>query len=74
MYTRVDARKGKETVAKEIQALINGLKVEAAINISEHETAVPLSSAITRMHEGIVEVLQPDMVCIPFPVLIFRDI
>jgi alcohol dehydrogenase, propanol-preferring len=69
-----DARKGKEAIVKEIQALTGGLGVEAAINTSEHETAAPLSCAITRMHGRMVQVAQPDMVCIPFPELIFRDI
>jgi propanol-preferring alcohol dehydrogenase len=69
-----DARKGKAAVAKEVQALTEGLGVEAAINTSEHETAAPLSCAITRIHGRMVQVAQPDMVCIPFPELIFRDI
>ncbi|ERF75563.1 hypothetical protein EPUS_09440 [Endocarpon pusillum Z07020] len=32
-----DARKGKEEVVREVQALTNGLGVEAAINVSYHE-------------------------------------
>ena len=59
---------------KEVQALTEGLGVEAAINTSERETAAPLSCAITRIHGRIVQVAQPDMVCVPFPELIFRDI
>jgi len=70
----LDGRKGKEAVVKEVQALTGGLGVEAAINTSEHETAAPLSCAITRMHGRMVQVAQPDMVCVPFPELIFRDI
>ena len=69
-----DARKGKEAVVKEVQAVTDGLGVEAAINTSEHETAAPLSCAITRMHGRMVQVAQPDMVSVPFTELIFRDI
>lgn len=69
-----DARKGKESVVKDIQALTDGLGVEAAVNVSEHETAAGLSCAITRMHGRMVQVAQPDNVSVPFHELIFRDI
>jgi propanol-preferring alcohol dehydrogenase len=72
--TRFDARKEKAAVVKEVQALTEGLGVGTAINTSEHETAAPLSCAITRIHGRMVQVAQPDMVCVPFPELIFRDI
>lgn len=69
-----DARKGKEEVAREVQALTNGLGVEAAINVSDHETAAALSCAVTRMHGRMIQIAQPDQVSIPFQELIFRDI
>ena len=70
----LDARKGKDEVVKGVQALTDGLGVEAAVNTSEHETAAGLSCAITRMHGLMVQVAQPDNVVIPFTELIFRDI
>lgn len=69
-----DARKGKEEVVKEVQSLTNGLGVEAAINVSDHETAAALSCAVTRMHGRMVQIAQPDQVSVPFQELIFRDI
>lgn len=69
-----DARKGKDEVVKEVQALTDGLGVEAAINVSEHETAAPLACAITRLHGNMIQIAQPPMVSVPFTELIFRDI
>lgn len=69
-----DARDGKEKVVKQVQDLTDGLGVESTINLSEHETAAPLSCAITRMHGSMIQVSQPDMVSVPFQELIFRDI
>lgn len=70
----LDARMGKEELVKRVQNLTGGLGVEAAINVSEHETAAGFSCAITRMHGRMVQVAQPDEVKIPFAELIFRDI
>ena len=69
-----DARRGKEEVVKEVQALTDDQGVEAAIDTSEHETAAPLACAVTRMHGIMVQVAQPDNVSVPFTELIFRDI
>ncbi|KPI42155.1 Alcohol dehydrogenase 4, mitochondrial [Cyphellophora attinorum] len=65
---------GKEEVVKQVQALTDGLGVESAINVSEHETSAPLACAITRMHGLVVQVSQPEMVSVPFTEFIFRDI
>ena len=70
----MDAREGKEKVVEQVQKLTDGLGVEAAINVSEHETSAPLACAITRMHGTMVQVSQPDQVSVPFHELIFRDI
>jgi alcohol dehydrogenase, propanol-preferring len=70
----LDAREGKEKIVEKVQALTNGLGVEAAINVSEHESSAPLSCAVTRMHGTMVQVAQPDNVSVPFQELIFRDI
>ena len=70
-----DARKGKDKVVKEVQELTpDGLGVDAAINVSEHETAAPMACAVTKMHQRMVQVAQPDNVSVPFQELIFRDI
>lgn len=70
----LDARDGEEEVVKKVQALTDGLGVEAVINVSEHDSSAALSCAITRMHGLVVQVAQPPMVSIPFRELIFRDI
>lgn len=69
-----DARKGKEEVVREVQALTNGLGVEAAIIVSYHETTAALSCAVTRMHGKMVQIAQPDQISIPYQELIFRDV
>ena len=69
-----DARKGKNEVVKQVKDLTGGEGVEAAINLSEHETAAPLACAVTRMHGRMVQVAQPANVSVPFLELIFRDI
>ena len=69
-----DAREGSEKVVEGVQALTDGLGVEAAINVSEHESSAPLACAITRMHGTVVQTAQPDMVAVPFQELMFRDI
>lgn len=70
----MDAREGKEEVVKKVQELTNGLGVDCAINVSEHESSAPLACAITKMHGLMVQVAQPPMVAVPFQELIFRDI
>ena len=54
--------------------MTDGLGVEAAINVSEHESSAPLACAITKMHGTVVQAAQPDMVAVPFTELMFRDI
>ncbi|KAK5191869.1 hypothetical protein LTR92_008450 [Exophiala xenobiotica] len=70
----LDARQGKEKLVKDVQSLTDGLGVHAAINVSEHETAATTACSVTRMHGTMVQVAQPDQVCIDFQELIFRDI
>lgn len=69
-----DARKGKDEVVKQIQEITGGQGVDATINVSEHETAAPLSCAITKMHGNMVQISQPEIINIPFAEVIFRDI
>ena len=70
----MDARKGKDEVVKQVQKLTNGAGVDATINVSEHETAAPLSCAITKMHGNMIQISQPEIINIPFAEVIFRDI
>ncbi|KAK4936776.1 hypothetical protein LTR10_022433 [Elasticomyces elasticus] len=70
----LDAREGKDKLVKYVQDLTDGLGVHASINVSEHETAATTACAVTRMHGIMVQVAQPDKVCIDFKELIFRDI
>ena len=70
-----DARQGKEEMVSAIQKLTPDERgVDAAINVSEHATAAGTACAVTKMHGVMVQVAQPDEVCIPFAELIFRDI
>lgn len=70
----IDARKGQDEVVKEVQGLTGGAGVDATINLSEHETAAPLSCAVTKMHANMVQISQPAVVNIPFRELVFRDV
>jgi propanol-preferring alcohol dehydrogenase len=69
-----DAREGKDTLVKKVQELTDGLGVHASVNVSTHETAATTACAVTRMHRIMVQVAQPDKVCVDFQELIFRDI
>ena len=70
-----DARIPKDELVSQIQKLTpNGLGVDSAINVSEHSTAAATGCAVTKMHGRLIQVAQPDQVCVPFQELIFRDI
>jgi len=70
----VDARKGKEEVVKQVRAATGGQGVDSAVCLSDHKDAAGVSCAITKMHGTMVQIAQPDIVEIPFPEIIFRDI
>ncbi|KAL2436961.1 Alcohol dehydrogenase 1 [Exophiala dermatitidis] len=69
-----DAREGQDKIVENVQALTDGLGVHAAINVSEHSTAADTACSVTRMHGTMVQVAQPERVCVAFQHLIFRDI
>jgi Zinc-binding dehydrogenase len=69
-----DARAGKDKVVQGVQQLRDGLRVKAAINVSEHEISAPLACAIIPMHGVVVEIAQPDTDAMPLHGLIFRAI
>lgn len=69
-----DARKGKEQVVKEVQAVTNGAGADSSICISDHADACAISAACTKMHGILVQIAQPDTIAVPFNEIIFRDI
>lgn len=70
----IDARKGKSEVVKEVQAVTAGQGAGATICLSDHKDAPGIACAATKMHGTMVQIALPDVVEIPFPELIFRDI
>jgi alcohol dehydrogenase, propanol-preferring len=70
----IDAREGEEAVVKKVHDLTDGLGVNCAVNVSEHDSSAGLACAITRMHGTMVQVAQPPNVSVPFRELVFRDI
>ena len=69
-----DARKGKEEVVKEVHKVTNDEGSDASIVLSDHKDATAIACACTKMHGIAVQVAQPDIIEIPFPEIIFRDI
>ncbi|KAI5358536.1 Putative GroES-like superfamily, alcohol dehydrogenase-like, NAD(P)-binding domain superfamily [Septoria linicola] len=70
----IDARKGKDAVVKEVQAVTGGQGADASITLSDHKDAAAIACASTKMHGTMVQIAQPDTIEIPFPEIIFRDI
>jgi len=70
----VDARKGKESVVKEVHGVTDGNGADAAITLSDHPDACGIACACTKMHGTNVQIAQPDTISVPFPEIIFRDI
>lgn len=60
-------------IVKEIQDLTGG-GVDAAINASDHGTAAATACAIIRTHGALVQIAQPDKICLPFRDVVLRDI
>ncbi|PQE25238.1 alcohol dehydrogenase protein [Rutstroemia sp. NJR-2017a WRK4] len=70
----IDARQPKEKVVEEVKNATGGMGADATINVSDHTTAAATAVAVTKMHRTVIQVAQPENVCIPMPDLIFRDI
>lgn len=70
----LDARKGQEEVVKQVHAVTGGEGVKCTLNVSDNDSAMALSCAITRLHGDVVQIAQPENVVIPFRELVFRDI
>lgn len=70
----VDARKGKEEVVKQVQAVTGGEGADSTIVLSDHKDAASIGCGCTKMHHVLVQIAQPDQISVPFPEIIFRDI
>ncbi|GAB7359351.1 hypothetical protein MBLNU230_g6002t1 [Neophaeotheca triangularis] len=70
----VDARKGDKAVVEAVHRVTNGMGADSTVNLSDAATAAATACAVTKMHGVMVQIAQPDVVNIPFPELIFRDI
>lgn len=70
----VDARKGKESVVKEVQAATGGDGADSSITLSDHKDACSIACGSTKMHGVVVQIAQPEEISVPFPEIIFRDI
>ncbi|KAK6859398.1 alcohol dehydrogenase GroES-like domain-containing protein [Apiospora arundinis] len=70
----LDARKDKAEVVAEAQKATEWNGADATIVLSDAKGAAALGCAVTRMHGTVVQVAQPDEVCIPFQEFVFRDI
>lgn len=69
-----DARKSKDEVVRQVQQVTGGAGVDTTICVSDHQDSAALGCAMTRMHGALVQIAQPEKVCIPFQELILRDI
>ena len=77
----LDARQGADAVLEGVRAFCGRPGeapgeggADATVELSGAEGATALACAVTRMHGRVVQVAQPDRVCVPFKELIFRDI
>ncbi|KAF2434969.1 GroES-like protein [Tothia fuscella] len=70
----LDARKGDEYLIEQVQKVTGGDGTDATINVSDAKTAAATACAVTKMHGVMIQIAQPEQVCIPFHHFIFRDI
>ncbi|KAH7040000.1 uncharacterized protein B0I36DRAFT_426554 [Microdochium trichocladiopsis] len=83
----LDAREGKEEVVKQVQTVTGGRRgssgggggsgaggADATLVLSDSPGAAALGAAMTRMHGTMVQIAQPEQVCVPFQELVFRDV
>ncbi|KAJ4370373.1 hypothetical protein N0V83_004891 [Neocucurbitaria cava] len=70
----VDARRGLEDVVDKVHRVTNGQGVKITLNVSDADSAMATSCAITQMHGTVIQIAQPSLVSIPFQELVFRDI
>lgn len=70
----LDARLGAREVVEWAQIVTGGHGADATVVLSDAHGAAALGCAVTRMHGTVVQVAQPDEVCVPFQEIVFRDI
>ncbi|RFU27775.1 hypothetical protein B7463_g8554, partial [Scytalidium lignicola] len=70
----LDAREGTEAVTRKIMEFTGGVRAAATINLSEAKTAAGLACSITAKHGRMIQIAQPNEICIPYREIIFRDI
>ncbi|KAL9112146.1 MAG: hypothetical protein Q9227_003523 [Pyrenula ochraceoflavens] len=70
----IDARSGQDSVVQEVAKVTNDRRAEATVNVSDHADAAGLACAVTRLHGTMVQIAQPEKVCIPFNQFVFRDV
>ncbi|KAK5031824.1 hypothetical protein LTS07_004445 [Exophiala sideris] len=70
----LDARLGKEEVARQAREHTGGKGVDGTLNLSDAKAAAATACAITRNHGTMVQIALPQEVSIPFSEYIFRDI
>lgn len=73
----LDAREGKDEVARRVQEAVGTGPdggADAAITVSDADSASALACAVTKMHGTMVQIAQPDTVKVPFYELINRDV
>ncbi|KAK5062575.1 hypothetical protein LTR84_004648 [Exophiala bonariae] len=70
----LDARFGKEDVARRVFEATGGKGADATLNVSDAKLAAATACAITKNHGTMVQMALPPEVSIPFSEYIFRDI
>ncbi|KAK7985806.1 hypothetical protein PG988_003428 [Apiospora saccharicola] len=70
----LDARLGKSEVVEWAQIVTGGHGADATVVLADSPGACALGCAVTRMHGTVVQVAQPEEVCVPFQEIVFRDI
>ena len=59
---------------KKFRKLPTAWELTPPSNLSDNVEAAALACAVTKMHGTMVQIAQPDLVPIPYPELIFRDV
>ncbi|KAK5467943.1 hypothetical protein LTS15_000916 [Exophiala xenobiotica] len=70
----LDARLGKQEVARQAWEATGGKGVDASLTLSDAKMAAATACAITKNHGTMVQIALPKEVSIPFEEYIFRDV
>lgn len=66
--------KGRIKLLKKFRKSPMAWELTPPSNVSDNVEAAALACAVTKMHGTMVQIAQPDLVPIPYPELIFRDV